>query len=64
VGTVSELVPGEVVQPDPWGASTRGQYAVLDLRDHRSARSKTLRVRSSGRRDSGPAKGEMQLSVQ
>lgn len=46
VGTVSELVPGEVVQADPWGSPTRGEYIVLDLRDHDAARAKTLRVRS------------------
>lgn len=45
VGTVAELVPGEVVLPDPWGNQARGQYAVLELREHESAKSKTLRVR-------------------
>lgn len=45
VGTVAQLVPGEVVLPDPWGNQARGQYAVLDLRDHEAAKSKTLRVR-------------------
>jgi hypothetical protein len=45
VGTVAELVPGEVVLPDPWGNQARGQYAVLDLDDHAAARSKTLRIR-------------------
>lgn len=45
VGTVSELVPGEVILPDPWGNQARGQYAVLDLDEQESARSKTLRVR-------------------
>lgn len=49
VGTVSELVPGEVVQADPWGSPTRGEYVVLDLRDHDAARAKTLRVRSWSR---------------
>jgi hypothetical protein len=46
VGRVSALIPGEVVQSDPWGSSTRGEYAVLDLHDHDAARAKTLRVRS------------------
>ncbi len=48
VGTVAEIVPGEVVLPDPWGHQARGQYAILDLRDHGAARSKILRVRSGG----------------
>jgi hypothetical protein len=46
VGTVAERVPGEVVQADPWGSSTRGEYVVLDLKDHSAAHAKTLRVRS------------------
>jgi hypothetical protein len=46
VGTVAERVPGEVVQPDPWGSSTRGEYVVLDLKDHSAAHAKTLRIRS------------------
>jgi hypothetical protein len=46
VGTVSEVVPGEVILPDPWGNPTRGQYAVLNLQDREAARAKTLRVRS------------------
>lgn len=45
VGTVAEVVPGEVVLPDPWGNQSRGQYAVLELSDHEAARSKTLRIR-------------------
>jgi hypothetical protein len=45
VGTVAELVPGEVVLPDPWGTSARGQYAVLSLWSPEAARLKTLRVR-------------------
>lgn len=45
VGEVAELVPGEIVLPDPWGNQARGQYAVLSLRDRDSAKSKTLRVR-------------------
>jgi hypothetical protein len=46
VGTVAELVPGEVVLPDPWGNQARGQYAVLDLHAHDSAKSKSLRIRA------------------
>jgi len=45
VGTVAEIVPGEVILPDPWGTTTRGQFAVLELREHHSAKSKSLRVR-------------------
>lgn len=48
VGRVSEMVPGEVILPDPWGTPSRGQFAVLDLTDRESAKSKTLRVRPSG----------------
>jgi hypothetical protein len=47
VGAVAEVVPGEVVSADPWGASTRGQYAVLSLWSPEAARLKTLRVRST-----------------
>ena len=45
VGRVGELVPGEVILPDPWGSPARGQYAILELTDHEAARVKTLRVR-------------------
>jgi hypothetical protein len=45
VGTVAELVPGEVVLPDPWGTPSRGQYAVLNLWSADAARRRTLRVR-------------------
>jgi hypothetical protein len=45
VGTITEVVPGEVILPDPWGNPARGQYAVLDLSDHGAAKSKVLRVR-------------------
>ncbi len=45
VGAVAEIVPGEVILPDPWGNQARGQYAILELREHDSAKSKTLRVR-------------------
>jgi len=46
VGAISEVVPGEVILPDPWGNQARGQYAILALREHESAKSKTLRVRT------------------
>jgi hypothetical protein len=48
VGAVAELVPGEVILPDPWGNQARGQYAVLELSDRESAKSKILRVRTGG----------------
>lgn len=48
VGWVSEVLPGEVVSGGPWGAETRGQYALLDLSDPLAARARSLRVRDSG----------------
>lgn len=48
VGAVTEIVPGEVILPDPWGNQARGQYAMLDLRDHGAAKSKVLRIRGGG----------------
>jgi hypothetical protein len=53
VGTVSEVVPGEVTMPDPWGTVGRGQYALLDLTDITAAQSRSLRVRNPGA--GGPA---------
>jgi hypothetical protein len=53
VGTITEVVPGEVILPDPWGSPARGQYAVLGLSRHESAKSKVLRVRGGG---TSPAK--------
>lgn len=55
VGAVTELVPGEVVLPDPWGNQARGQYVVLDLNEHDSAKAKTLRVRSRDVPSGAPA---------
>ena len=49
VGSVSEMVPGEVVQADPWGSQVRGEYVVLNLSQHEAARAKTLRIRGWGR---------------
>jgi hypothetical protein len=46
---VSQMVPGEVVQADPWGSQVRGEYVVLDLTEHEAARAKTLRIRTWGR---------------
>lgn len=48
VGKIAEIVPGEVILPDPWGNPARGQYAVLDLQQHESAKAKVLRVRGPG----------------
>jgi hypothetical protein len=48
VGRVAEVVPGEVVLPDPWGNQARGHFAVLDLDDHGAAKAKILRVRATG----------------
>ena len=45
VGTITEIVPGEVILPDPWGNQARGNYAVLKLDEHESAKAKVLRVR-------------------
>lgn len=47
VGKVTEIVPGEVILPDPWGNQARGQFAVLSLSEHESAKAKTLRVRGN-----------------
>ena len=48
VGKVTEVLPGEVIVPDPWGSPARGLYAVIELDDQHAAQSKTLRVRMSG----------------
>jgi hypothetical protein len=45
VGTITELVPGEVVTQDPWGKLARGQYVVLHLTDAGAVRERVLRVR-------------------
>jgi hypothetical protein len=45
VGRVATVVPGEAKELDPWGFMARGQYAVLDLTDHESAKGHLLRVR-------------------
>jgi hypothetical protein len=55
VGTVSEVVEGEVLVQDPWGTPARGQYAVLDLWDHDAAKAKMLRVRASAHDGSNAA---------
>jgi hypothetical protein len=53
VGRVTEILPGEVIVPDPWGSLARGQYAVIDLEDQHAAQSKTLRVRPASGGGSG-----------
>jgi hypothetical protein len=45
VGTVTEIVPGEVVTQDPWGELARGQYLVLDMHDRVALFERVLRVR-------------------
>ncbi len=55
VGSVSQMVPGEVLQADPWGSQVRGEYVVLDLTNHQAARAKTLRIRSWGKKAPAPA---------
>lgn len=45
VGTIGELVPGEIATQDPWGEMARGQYAVLHLDDPEAVRERVLRVR-------------------
>jgi hypothetical protein len=61
VGTVAEVVPGEVVLPDPWGNQARGQYAVLTLNDGTSAKDKTLRVRAGGAAAPAPSESDAAL---
>jgi hypothetical protein len=60
VGSVSELLAGEVTEPDAWGTPTRGQYASLELHDPASARNRTLRVRAW---DQGTPKAEKQVQA-
>jgi hypothetical protein len=47
VGWVDEVLPGEVVVPDPWGSLARGQYAVLNLKVPDAAKAKILRIRGN-----------------
>lgn len=47
VGTVKEVVAGEVIAQDPWSEVARGQYVVLDLVDHEAAQEKVLRARAA-----------------
>jgi hypothetical protein len=45
VGKVAEVLPGEVVTEGPWGEMTRGQYAILQLKDPEAIKEKLLRIR-------------------
>ncbi len=45
VGTVSEVVSGEVITQDPWGELARGQYITLEMRDRSALFERVLRVR-------------------
>jgi hypothetical protein len=63
VGTVAQRVPGEVVQQDPWGSSTRGEYVVLDLKDHAAAHAKTLRIRAWAEEPSSNAVADIATST-
>ena len=46
VGSVLEVLAGEVVAQDPSGATARGQYILLELNDPVAAQARVLRVRS------------------
>lgn len=63
VGTVTELVPGEVILPDPWGNQARGQFAVLSLSNHDSAKAKTLRIRPTETPKRKPTENAERVSV-
>lgn len=57
VGRVTHLLPGEVAAQDPWGAPSRGQYALLQLEDPSAAKAKVLRVRGSNTKANKNNKG-------
>lgn len=59
VGSVTEVLPGEVAMPDPWGAQARGQYAIMDLAEVEASQSTVLRVRPTGGRETVPARHEL-----
>lgn len=44
VGTIREIIPGEVVTPDPWGELARGRFVILHLTDHQAVQERILRV--------------------
>jgi hypothetical protein len=45
VGTVTEVVSGEVITQDPWGELARGQYVILEMRDRSALFDRVLRIR-------------------
>lgn len=45
VGSINEVLPGEIVTQDPWGDLARGRYAVLTLSDAAAVRERILRAR-------------------
>jgi hypothetical protein len=45
VGTVAEVVSGEVITQDPWGELARGQYVTLEMRDRSALFERVLRIR-------------------
>jgi hypothetical protein len=47
VGTVAEVLPGEVITEDPWGDLARGQYAILELNVPEAIREEVLRIRKN-----------------
>lgn len=47
VGRVTQVLSGEVITPDPWGAIARGQYVLLNLTVPEAIREKVLRIRKA-----------------
>ena len=45
VGSISAVLPGEIVTQDPWGDLARGRYAVLTLTDAAAVQERILRAR-------------------
>jgi hypothetical protein len=45
VGSIRDVLAGEIVTQDPWGELARGRYAVLDLTDPVAVEERILRVR-------------------
>jgi hypothetical protein len=62
-GSVTEILPGEVLLTDPWGSPARGQYVVLRLTDPDAARSKILRVRSTSESETRRAHRQQQEGI-
>jgi hypothetical protein len=59
---VATVVPGEAKELDPWGFMARGQYAVLDLVEHESAKGHLLRVRPGTGMGTGTAPAPQQAA--